>query len=403
MGWKFRKSFSPLPGVRLTLSRSGISTSVGAGPVRLSVGPRGAALTGHIPGTGLSYRHPLSSPAPAPRTHQPRHIPSEPRAPQGFLVPPGPAPAPTPAPSPSLPAFNPFVMHDIKSSGSGALTTPGLAEFRRLLLESMQELKDIRVELEVCTATEGKLVGKYERWRNGWLFRRLFAKTFEALRLESEQATEHRQELQEQEQLAKLATQMELPATVEQAFHRLADEFSKMAGARKIWDTVGARATIQVVERTLAGRTVDRKEVRFKLDKCDLLVSDWRAPRFGNANGGDIFLYPAFAIYFVTADSFALLEYKDIQLEFAAVRFHEQQGVPPDSEVVGTTWHKTNKDGSPDRRFKDNFSIPVAQYGQFVLKSNTGMNEEYMVSNFRATAEFAQAFDAFRAAVAIGG
>lgn len=401
MGWKFRKSFSPLPGVRLTLSPSGISTSVGVGPVRLSVGARGAALTGHIPGTGLSYRHPLSSPAQAPRVHQPQRLPAEPGIPQGFLVPP--LPAPEPAPAPGLPVANRFVMHDIKSSGSGALTTPGLAEFRRLLLESMRELKDIRIELGICSAKEGKLVGKYERWRNGWLFRRLFAKKFEALRLESQQATEHREELQEQEQLAKLSTQLELPATVEQAFHRLADEFSKMAGSRKIWDTVGARATIQVVERTLAGRMVDRKEVNFRLDKCDLLVSDWRAPRFGNANGGDIFLYPAFAIYFVTADSFALLEYKDIQLQFAAVRFHEEQGIPPDSEVVGTTWHKTNKDGSPDRRFKDNFSIPVAQYGQILLKSNTGMNEEYMVSNSKATAEFAQAFNAFRSAVASGG
>jgi len=29
MGWRFRKSFSPLPGVRLNFSPRGISTSVG--------------------------------------------------------------------------------------------------------------------------------------------------------------------------------------------------------------------------------------------------------------------------------------------------------------------------------------------------------------------------------------
>jgi hypothetical protein len=34
MGWRFRKSFSPLPGVRLNFSPRGISTSVGAGPFR---------------------------------------------------------------------------------------------------------------------------------------------------------------------------------------------------------------------------------------------------------------------------------------------------------------------------------------------------------------------------------
>lgn len=260
----------------------------------------------------------------------------------------------------------------------------------------------IRKELSVQVTKERGLVQKYISWQKGWLFRRLFAKRFETLRLESEEATEHRTELEEQEQLARLSTQMELPAAVEQSFHRLADEFSKMSGSRKIWDTVGARATHRVVERTSANRVIERKEVRFQLDKCDLLESDWRAPRFGNANGGDIFLYPAFAIYFVTAESFALLEYKDIQLNFSAIQFQEHEGVPADSQVVATTWHKTNKDGSPDKRFKDNFSIPVARYGQLVFKSSTGMNEEYMVSNFTATAEFAQAFDTFCATVARG-
>lgn len=35
MGWRFRKSFNPLPGIRLNFSPRGISTSVGAGPARL--------------------------------------------------------------------------------------------------------------------------------------------------------------------------------------------------------------------------------------------------------------------------------------------------------------------------------------------------------------------------------
>ncbi|MEW6736418.1 MAG: DUF4236 domain-containing protein [Acidobacteriota bacterium] len=59
MTWRFRKSFSPLPGVRITLSPSGVSTSVGVGPFRASIGPRGPAVTANIPGTGLSFRQAL--------------------------------------------------------------------------------------------------------------------------------------------------------------------------------------------------------------------------------------------------------------------------------------------------------------------------------------------------------
>lgn len=55
MNWRFRKSFTPIPGVRLTLSPSGISTSVGVGPLRVTAGPRCSSMTLGVPGTGLSF------------------------------------------------------------------------------------------------------------------------------------------------------------------------------------------------------------------------------------------------------------------------------------------------------------------------------------------------------------
>jgi hypothetical protein len=74
MGWRFRKSFSPLPGVRLNFSPLGISTSVGAGPFRFYVGSQGAAVTTRIPGTGISYRQPLHAPR-SPQINPTPHIP----------------------------------------------------------------------------------------------------------------------------------------------------------------------------------------------------------------------------------------------------------------------------------------------------------------------------------------
>ena len=97
-------------------------------------------------------------------------------------------------------------------------------------------------------------------------------------------------------------------------------------------------------------------------------------PHLENANGGDIFFYPAFALYFVTSESFALLEYSEVKLVFATTRFIEEEAIPPDSKVVGNTWAKANKDGSPDKRFKDNYQIPITQYGKLIITSATGMN-----------------------------
>jgi hypothetical protein len=107
-------------------------------------------------------------------------------------------------------------------------------------------------------------------------------------------------------------------------------------------------------------------------------------------------------VHTVSLEAFALLEYKDVQLLSSPTRFIEEEPLPSDSKIVGETWAKTNKDGTPDRRFKDNYQIPIAQYGKLSLTSGTGMNEEYMVSNLERTESFAKAWSELANAVAAG-
>jgi hypothetical protein len=59
-GLRFRKSWSILPGVKINLSKTGVSTSVGGKGATVNVGTRSRTITLGIPGTGLSYRVPLS-------------------------------------------------------------------------------------------------------------------------------------------------------------------------------------------------------------------------------------------------------------------------------------------------------------------------------------------------------
>lgn len=379
MGWRFRKSFSPLPGVRLTLSPNGISTSVGVGPLRLTAGPRGPAFTATLPGTGLSFHQSLAS-------HGTRESAV---APELFDVPPAVQSAPE--------------LQAIESAGSSSLTTVGLAEFKRLLEEARREHGETSRHLAHWRMQEAGAVAKYKNWEKGWLLRRLFASKFEQLRSIAEEASAHRAELEEQEQLSKLKTQFDLPTRVVQTFHRLCDEFSIASKAQRIWDTVGQRDVNRAAERTAATRVIARKPVKFHLDKCELIEAKWSAPHLQNANGGDIYFYPAFALYFVTAESFALIEYKEIQLTYRPIRFIEEETVPSDAKVVGSTWAKTNKDGSPDRRFKENYRIPVAEYGRLLIKSTSGMNEEYMLSDAASAERFANALSTHANAVITGG
>lgn len=61
MGLRFQKRIRILPGVYINLSKSGVSASVGGHGATVNVDHTGRRMiTLGIPGTGLSYRVPLS-------------------------------------------------------------------------------------------------------------------------------------------------------------------------------------------------------------------------------------------------------------------------------------------------------------------------------------------------------
>jgi hypothetical protein len=60
MGFRFQKRISVLPGLRINLSKSRISTSLGGKGATVNMGPDGKPMvTVGIPGTGMSYRQRL--------------------------------------------------------------------------------------------------------------------------------------------------------------------------------------------------------------------------------------------------------------------------------------------------------------------------------------------------------
>lgn len=61
MGIRFRKSLRVMPGVKVNVSRSGLSTSIGGPGASINLGSRGARANVGLPGTGLSYNTPLGS------------------------------------------------------------------------------------------------------------------------------------------------------------------------------------------------------------------------------------------------------------------------------------------------------------------------------------------------------
>ncbi len=61
MGLRFYKSFKILPGVRMNVSKSGISWTLGSKAVKLNTGKRGTYVNISIPKTGISWRERLDN------------------------------------------------------------------------------------------------------------------------------------------------------------------------------------------------------------------------------------------------------------------------------------------------------------------------------------------------------
>ncbi len=193
-----------------------------------------------------------------------------------------------------------------------------------------------------------------------------------------------------------MATQIEIDRAQAEPYYRMRDEFAALSECKTIWDTLDRRALNRAAERSAASEVITREPVSFALSSCALIEWEQKIPHLANRNGGDLYLYPGFVLYRASKQAFALIDAAEIKLEFRSVRFIEEESIPSDSQVVGQTWAKVNKDGSPDRRFRDNHQIPIVLYGALTFRSTSGLHEEYQFSNAALAERFERAWTAFQ-------
>jgi Protein of unknown function (DUF4236) len=386
MSWRFRQSFTVVPGLRLNLSKRGLSASIGGAPLTMNIGPHGVTNTLSIPGTGLSCRSHVSPTA----THLP---------PNG-----------TPNVSPSIPSYypppaphqfiNPSPIEEVHSAGTELLTSESLKNLKHLIQTAFAEREDIGRELETAQADKGRATIKYKSWINQVLFQRFLKKTFSKRKVDFETETAKVRELEEQLRLTTISTHIEVENEQANFYYRLKDDFSAMCECAAIWDIKTHQATDRFHERTTANLRVERQLVKFELGACDLIQWEQTVPHIQNSKNGDFYLYPGFILYRAAKEAFSVIEYHDVKGTAVMMSFHEEEGVPSDARVIGQTWAKANKDGNRDRRFAENHQIPIAQYGQVTFKSTNGLWEEFQFSNPERLLNFLGAFNGFAASFA---
>jgi hypothetical protein len=96
-----------------------------------------------------------------------------------------------------------------------------------------------------------------------------------------------------------------------------------------------------------------------------------------------LYLFPDTILVF-DGNQVGSVGYAQLEWDISVVGFVEDETPPADSRQLSTTWKFVNKQGGPDRRFRENRQLPVMEYGVMRWRSATGLNEEFQTS--RATA-----------------
>lgn len=389
MGLRFRKSFKMFPGVRLNLSGGGVSATFGIPGASVNVGPRGVRSTVGIPGSGLSYTtdHTRRSnertsrrPSPSPAYDTPQY-----------------APSPSYDPPPTY--WQAAPMRDINSASVENLTSHSLVELRDLISQARSQRSEIADDLSEAEGALRRDADDLGRRQRSW-FRYFYKRRIAELEIAVGEAEGEIARLTEWQQTTHVDISFETGVAAQKAYGSLVRAFDALRTCAKIWDITSDRIANRVVERSYAARTLTRTVVRLDFADSDLVRFAGRAMQFQNINGEDILIYPGVVLMPRADGAFALIDLREIELDYSPMQFVEDEAVPPDSQVVGQTWAKVNKDGRPDLRFRDNRQIPLCLYGKMLITSPGGVEEEYQFSNSNAAAEFARAFHSYQSALA---
>jgi DnaJ-domain-containing protein 1 len=332
MGFFFRKSigFGPL---RLNLSRSGLGASVGVPGARIGTGPRGSYVS--LGRGGFYYRQNIG--------RRPHHRATE--------------AAPPSEPVPSAPTLDPsdeFVAdltritsrRELFPSVAIALGLAALVSFRSFGPLAASALSLVAIMLLVAV------------------------RQFDVRRT-----------------TAILHYDVADPTGL--AFGRLCVAFRSLSTAKGLWAITSQERTADVRRNAGAGTLVNRQSTRVRFTKPPRVEANISFPTLTGPTWSLYCLPDRLLIY--AAGCIRSVGYDKIDPALAQVNFREAAPAPSDAAAVGRTWIYVNKDGSPDRRFRNNRQIPILLYGELTLTTPGGWSVLIQCSQPRALETIAKA------------
>ena len=177
----------------------------------------------------------------------------------------------------------------------------------------------------------------------------------------------------------------------EDLFRGIYDAFENLKKSHKIWH-ISAKGDIKDAKyHAGANQAVKRKEIKIGFTNPKFIKTNIPTPSIP-VGSQTIYFFPDKIMIFEKS-KVGGLSYKSANFAIDRTNFVEDERVPRHAKVVGQTWRYVNKRGGPDKRFKDNRQIPIAEYETVHFASETGLNELIHISK---TGQFEEVVKAVR-------
>ncbi|MEI6946415.1 DUF4236 domain-containing protein [Paraflavisolibacter sp. H34] len=339
MAWNYQKRIAIFPGVQVAFGKSGVCTSIGFPGAFLTTGP-------------LNSR-----------------------------------------PGPEEPA----ILENFFSCRPLSVEGHDLAGIRQLLVTAYQQRKELQQDLEQVTADLRRLWMKFTAGNlllYGLLNRRGALQTKQELEARRAAAEAIRSRIEK----SCVELEVSFEPDIKVKYDRMVAAFKNLVTSERTWDVSGgARSTGKGPRPAATTAAESRKEVRFGVRTIPLVQTGILPLWLTDAAGGNMLLYPHFAVLYAAPDHFAVIGLEELQLHFNEVRIIEEGKVPRESQIVGRAG--SDEPAAAHLTYKNNRSFPVVRYGEICLKTEAGLQLVYQFSHYGFAEDFSKAYNDYRKAI----
>ena len=176
------------------------------------------------------------------------------------------------------------------------------------------------------------------------------------------------------------------------AFKKLISAFNNLASNKNVWALIDSREIQGAHESKMnagADNLITRSDVQVGEGKPPWVNTNIDVPVM-KARQQTLYMLPD-GILVYDSKGVGFVEYDDVSVSDNTTKFIEENP-PGDAKIVDHTWKHPNKKGGPDRRFKDNYEIPICLYGELKIQSKSGMFFYLMTSKNESPKNFKSEF-----------